>query len=858
MLRLLRLISWPQLRQSWGRTALVVVGIANGVTLIVAINIINSSVLANVRHTIELMAGPASLEVTLGVGEIGFPEHTVDGLRGDPDVVAAVPLVRGTVSLASEPSETLQLFGADFTAEEELRRYDIGTTDRRTILEGMADAHSILVTNAFAERHGLKAGAILQLSTPSGIGAFTVRGLLEPEGLAKAFRGQLAVMDLPAAQLALGKAGLIDQIDIVVREGASIDTVRERLIKKVPPSLSVERPEQRGVQYERILGSFQAMLTGLSMLCLVAGIFIVYNTTSTGAAHRAGVMAALRVAGASGDQLFRLLMVEAVVLGTVATLIGFVQGVVLAWLLSPLVSESMGVIFQLRFPVDGLALNVTEQLSIFMLGVSATMFASYFAARRVTRMDPLEVMRSDLRSLATQRPSLHLVGWWAALVAMSAAALVIQVRLRSIAWGNFGSTLWFASSIIVAVPLVALAGRMLSRVLPRVFGSEGRVAAESVFRSPVRTGVTVAAIALVLTIAIGLASIALSFRTSVKSYFGSGFLSSDLIVSAVTTEGGWLETPLPEQLASEIRDLPGVASIELLRVLPGQMFRGERIAIAGLSDGLVEPSRHPAGWYRSGDAVSAAAAIRAGEGARISTSLADRFDLKVGDDLELATPTGPLHVAVVGVVPDYMSDRGGVGISGRLLAERWKDASVNRISVFVSPGESVEAVRQRILDRFGTRYRLKILSLDQLVQFHDQMINRAFAFTDAIQLLVMIVAIAGIFDLLLSAILERRRELALWQVIGADRRTIRRSVVLEAGTIGAFGALLGVAVGLVTAWIWVDVNFRYLLGYYLDYDFALGATVWYVSLTVLMAMIAGYLAANQATRQSVLDGIRQS
>ena len=122
MLRLLRLISWPQLRQSWGRTALVIGGIANGVTLIVAINIINTSVLANFKRTIELIAGPAALEVTLGVGEIGFPEATVGEVRNDPDVAAAVPLVRGTVSLASTPGETLQLFGADLTAEEELHR----------------------------------------------------------------------------------------------------------------------------------------------------------------------------------------------------------------------------------------------------------------------------------------------------------------------------------------------------------------------------------------------------------------------------------------------------------------------------------------------------------------------------------------------------------------------------------------------------------------------------------------------------------------------------------------------------------------------------------------------------------------
>jgi ABC-type lipoprotein release transport system permease subunit len=115
MWRLLRQVSYPQLRASWGRTALVVGGIATGVTLIVAISVVNTSVLANVQNTIDLIAGPAALEVTLGVGEIGFQETVIDAVRADPDVVVAVPLVRGTISVADDSNETLQLFGADLS-----------------------------------------------------------------------------------------------------------------------------------------------------------------------------------------------------------------------------------------------------------------------------------------------------------------------------------------------------------------------------------------------------------------------------------------------------------------------------------------------------------------------------------------------------------------------------------------------------------------------------------------------------------------------------------------------------------------------------------------------------------------------
>jgi putative ABC transport system permease protein len=358
LLRLLRQISLRQFRTSWGRTCLVVGGIATGLSLIVAIDIINTSVLENFRRTIELIAGPAALEVTLGVGEVGFPETVVDTVRTDPDVAAAVPLVRGTISLADDPAETLQLFGADLTAEEDLSLYRLTlATERRRVLQSLDDPHSILLTVAFASRRGIRIGQIIKLSTPHGVEDFTVQGLLEPEGFARVLGGQLAIMDLPAAQLMLDKEGRVDQVDIVPREGTHLDTVRQRLQAALPPSLQIARPEQRSEQYERILSSFQAMLTGLRLLCLVAGVYIIYNTTATGAVQRALVMAGLRLIGADAGRLLRLFMVEALVLGVGGTLLGIPAGIVLARLLTGMVADAMGVIFQLRFPIEALAVS---------------------------------------------------------------------------------------------------------------------------------------------------------------------------------------------------------------------------------------------------------------------------------------------------------------------------------------------------------------------------------------------------------------------------------------------------------------------------------------------------------------------
>ena len=857
MLRLFRQVSLHQLRSNAARTALVMGGIATGVALMVAIAIINRSVLDDFRRTLELIAGPAQLEITLGAGEVGFPETAVDAARADADVEAALGLVRGTLAVADDPSDTLELFGVDLTQENTLDRYHIGLADGGSdTLAWLADPRSIALTTAFAASHGLAVGDRLALSTRQGTATFTVRGLLEPQGMARAFGGALAVMDLPAAQLALGKDHLVDQVDLVLRPGVAPATVQARLAAVLPPTLSVAPPLQRGALYEGILASFQAMIAALSLLCLVAGIYIVYNTTSTGAAHRAVVLASLRLSGAEPAQLLRLLMLEALLLGVAGTLLGLVLGIGLAHVLLGMVSTSMGVIFQLRFPVDRLAVEARTLLPVAAAGIAAALFASYFAARRVTTLEPLEVLRADPRILGPRTRVGLLVGLWLVVVAIAGTALALEVQLKSSFWGNVGSTLWLASAIVIAVPLVHASARLLGRALTRLFGPEGRVAAESLLRAPTRTGVTVAAIALVLAVAITVASLSLSHRTSVKGYFVNGFLASDLSVSAIATEGGWLESPIPAALAVDLRTIPGVRATDMLRILPGMMYQGQRIAVAALSDGLLEPSRYPRSWYRAGDPAQAARAVRDGQGVNVSESFADRFGKRVGDPVALDTPNGVLTLPVVGIVPDYVSNRGTVILSRSVFVTYWREPTVNRILVFLNPGASRDAVRRLILDTFGGRYRLKVQSMEEGVDYLARKIDEAYAFTFAIELLIVIVTLAGIFDLLLADLWERRRELALWRVIGADEAAVRRSVVIESAAIGTLGALLGLFFGVVTTWIWLDVNYRYLLGYYLDFHFAFATTARFMVLVLAATVLAGWGAARHATRQPILTGIQ--
>jgi putative ABC transport system permease protein len=876
MRRLLGQISLRHFRASWGRTLLVVSGTATGVAMIVAIRIINASVIANFEDTVEMIAGPAQLEVTLGVGEVGFPEETAERVsREDPEVVFALPVIRGTLGLAERHDEVLPLIGVDLQYKEELEGFGWVVLpqpedDRRQSEDESAwltDPLSAAVTKTLAAELGLALGDRLPVSTPTGVHELTVRALLEDHGIARAFGGRLALMDLHAAQPLLGRIAQVDQIDLVLRcpedESceATIERVRGRLQTALGSALNVARPSTRGAVYEGILGSFQSMITGLSLLCLVAGLYIIYNTTSTGAVHRALLIARLRIIGADVGQLRRLLILESLFIAFVGTILGVLAGAALAPLLSGMVSNSLAVIFQIRFPLDEIHVDLPSQIPIALLGVGSAVVASYFAARRVTSLDPLEVMRVDLRSLASGDRSLaFLVGWGALLVA-SVTAIALQIRLQSALWGNIGSTLWFASSIVIAVPLVGAIAPFCSRLLGRVFGVAGRIAADGLFGSKTRTGVTVAAVALVVNFAVTVASLSESHSKSVRSYFDGGVLSSDLAISAVTTEGGWLEIPIPGSLAQRIAKLEGVDRVDVLRMLPGASYRDprtstiSRIALVALSRGILEAHRVPRDWFQDGDPETAASAARGGA-ALVSLNFANRFRTKRGDRITLETPTGPLTLRVAGIMRDYASDRGAIFLSQRLFRKRWKDDAVNWILVSLDDKRRAAESRQDVLDLLGDQYRLKVHLPGERAAFHEEKIDSAYSFVSAIQLLVVLVTVAGIVDLLLAAIWERRRELALWRVVGAEDETILRAITIESATVGLLGVALGAGVGVITAWIWIRANYRHLVGFIIEYHFALATTLTMALLVLLTTVATGYVAARYALRQSVLDGIQ--
>jgi len=295
------LLARRQVRAHGARGALTAAGVALGVALVVAIRVINASTLAGFTEAIEDLAGTAALQVR---GPGPFSETIADRLRALPEVDHAVPIVTATFFAVDPPAagEALAVFAADVTDGHAIKTLHLVKAADRVVddpLSFLVDPTSIILTDTFAARLGIGRNAQLRLRTPAGLRSFTVRGILPPGGVGRAYGGNLLLMDVVGAQVVLGRDRMVDEVDVTLRPGVAVDDATRAIDAALAstPGLEAVPPARRGEQIERYLRSYRTLLSGISGLALLAAIFVAGSAVGTSVAARRREIGLLRCVG---------------------------------------------------------------------------------------------------------------------------------------------------------------------------------------------------------------------------------------------------------------------------------------------------------------------------------------------------------------------------------------------------------------------------------------------------------------------------------------------------------------------------------------------------------------------------------
>ncbi|MBF8306102.1 MAG: conserved rane protein of unknown function, partial [Acidobacteria bacterium] len=313
------------------RTLLSILSVGLGVGVVLAIHLANQSAIQSFQSSLDEIAGRANLSIFGAGGSAGgIDELLLPRLRETLGPEANLSPVIESIAVVASTREVLRVLAVDIVQDRPFRETTLETPlSTRDFLLLLTDPHSLVVGEAFARRHGLQPGSKLPLLVHDRQIEFTVRGILAPQGVGKVLAGNLAILDIAAAQLAFRRMGKLDRIDLVVPPEQLAQT-QERLQQELPPGLRVERPSERTAQTEKMLRAFRWNLAALSYVSLIVGAFLIYNTIAVSVVRRRGEIGTLRALGATSGQVLRLFLAEALLLGIAGGLAGIGLGRILA------------------------------------------------------------------------------------------------------------------------------------------------------------------------------------------------------------------------------------------------------------------------------------------------------------------------------------------------------------------------------------------------------------------------------------------------------------------------------------------------------------------------------------------------
>jgi putative ABC transport system permease protein len=853
------------------RTATTVVGVALGIAVVIAIQLTNASSVRGFETALETVAGKTAVEV---VGTGGIDETLLPSLGWLREYGVASPVVEGNAAmvvgdltaLSQRDLEAVRVLGIDILRDMPFRDYqllDIGdtaaaaagaeapalrTTDAEVtsqkFLEILTNERSVVITEKLAKRRGLAIGSEMQMMFGDRVVSRVIRGLLKDEGPARVLDGNFVLMDIAAAQLAFDRLGRIDRIDVLLPEGADLDASLEAIAARTPPGLTAQRPSRRGEQVETMLAAFHANLTALSWIALIVGLFLVYNTVTISVVARRQEIGTLRALGLTRRKVLLLFLGEAAVLAIAGILLGLGVARLLADGAVAMTAATVSTIYiaTASAPPD---LGWSHVWLAAAIGLPLSLLAAAIPALEASRVEPTAAMRGhdtlDMRSRL--RPAM-LVAPVIVLVVAFGLAQLGPVDGRPL-YGYLSSfAIVVGAGLLVPAIMYGLAraGRL---VLRRRLGVEGLLAHANLTSAIPRLSISVAALSVSLSMMVAIAIMIGSFRDTVVYWVGQT-LQADLFVGPGIRPTVGQEQTLSADVIAAVQQHPAVEAIDSFRNL--DLVYENHLTVLGAGTFEVVLAHGSLLFKSPADAREAVRRAIGQDAVIISEAFANRYDKRDGDVLSLQTPQGMRPFTVAAVYYDYSNDRGVVIMDVGTFKRYFGELAPTGLAAFLKDGADPEVVRTEILASLDEGHRAFVFSNRTLRNEVLRIFDSTFAITYALELIAIVVAMLGVAGTLLTLVLERRRELSLLRLTGADRRQVRRMVIIEAALIGAvsqgIGLVMGFALSMVLIYVINVQSFGWTIQFHLPTAFLIQASI----AVVIATSIAGIYPARRAAQ----------
>jgi putative ABC transport system permease protein len=756
-------------------------------------------------------------------GGVDSDSTSLIGKDGDAIVYGGAPNLGFSIAEGDSPFNPLRLVEGDWPGPDEIV-IDSGVADKEDFAIG--DEIGVQVEGPVEQ---LRISGIVEFGSDLSIGGATLAGF-----------------DLPTAQKLFDKEGRLDEIAVASKPGVSDQELLEQVRAILPPGAQALSGQQQASEDASETNEFISFLRGFLLafggIALFVGSFVIANSLSITIAQRVREFATLRTLGASRRQVLASVIIEALVVGVVASVIGLFLGLLLAsglfWLF-----DAVG----FTLPNTGLVLETRTVIVALLAGILVTLLASLRPALRATRVPPIAAVREG----ATLPPGrfARYRGVGAALtVAAGFAALLYGLfgsglgTTQVLIWMGLGAFLIFLGVALFSSHLVRPLARVLGWPATRMGGAAGLLARDNSYRNTQRTASTAAALmiglALVTLVATLAAGIVNSFKGAVNDLWQGS--ATDY---ALTAQNNF--SPIPTEAADDIAAAPGVNAV--MNVRTGEVRAFGKVVFAT----AVNPPAREMILLDWKDGSQDVLANLGEDGAFVDDGFADDHDLTVGSSVEVTFPSGNTRSFTIDGIFDPPT--GGSPFGQVTVSEQAWDAEVERprnlysfIDMKGGESDASLATLERVLDAFPNA---KVATREEFIDNQISGLSSILNILYVLLALSIVVSLFGIVNTLVLTVFERTREIGMLRAIGMTRRQVRRMIRHESVITSLIGAAIGIVLGIVLAALLIArVDF-------IDFTFPTTQVIVFAIAAVLVGILAAIFPARRAAKLNPLEAL---
>ncbi|MGP3922265.1 ABC transporter permease [Streptomyces sp. 8N616] len=712
-----------------------------------------------------------------------------------------------------------------------------GEDYRYSFTDGRAPkaADEIAIDSRTAERTGYKTGDTARVSTDGPVMKQKITGVFDTDDGSVAAGGSLVLFDNATAHKVLGTGGEYHEITVQAAPGTSDAALKTAAEKILPKDTEVTTgkvlADEQAAQIADQTKQFGQVLLYFAGIALFVGVFIIANTFTMLVAQRTKELALLRAVGASRRQVTRSVLLEALIVGLVASVTGFVLGLGIA------VGMRSGLgAFGASLPDGPLVIAPSTGVYALLVGVIVTMLAAWLPGRRAAKIPPVAAMNS-VHATPTTRSLVVRNSIGSAITALG-TALLFNGASGS---GNTylaGGALSILIGVIVLTPLLSRPVIAAAAPLLHRFGVSGKLARQNAVRNPRRTAATAAALMIGLTLITAMTVLATSMQGAINK-MAVGSLKSDYTVSMANF------TPLSPDVRKKLDTLPDVETSSPLRTAYGEAD-GVATEISGVDPESIDDLLGLEFSSGSFDGLT-------GNGALVDQRTADRKNLKAGDSFPFRFEDGKTTTLKVAGVYEGNDMIQGLFVPTPVVDKHLDKVTDRQVLVKMKGGAS-DAAEETLVKALGGNPAIEVKDKQATSDEIGKQINLVLNMLYGLLAMAVLIAVLGVVNTLAMSVFERKHEIGMLRAIGLDRAKVKRMVRLESVVISLFGAVLGIGLGIFLAWAAGTSIAKSVSTYAMTIPFDRIAV--FLVLAGLVGVLAALWPARRAAKLNALEAIK--